>query len=141
MAICYYSLFTKSLLNIIIVMGGDIMIPKEVDYIKLGQRIKDLRIKKGLTQSELSEMIDCSNNHLSHIETAQCKLSLNMMLKIAYALDTSLDYFLLDTPFVRPETIINSEISEKLSKCSAATLVAVNKSIDTLITLQNELTD
>ena len=115
------------------------MIPKEVDYEKIGQRIRDLRISKGLTQAELSEIVDCSNNHLSHIETAQCKVSLNMLLKIAYSLDASLDYFLLDTPFARPESIINTEIAAKLSKCSSATLVAVNKSIDALLELQSEL--
>ena len=117
------------------------MMPKEVDYIKVGQRIRELRMLKNMTQSELSAMVNCSNNHLSHIETAQCKVSLNMLLKIAYALDSSLDYFLLDTPFARPESIIDREIAEKLKKCSAATLVAVNKSIDALIELQDELSE
>lgn len=115
------------------------MMPKEVDYEKIGQRIRELRISKGMTQADLSAIVDCSNNHLSHIETAQCKVSLNMMLKIAYALDTGLDYFLLDTPFARPESIIDTEIADKLKKCSSATLVAVNKSIDLLIALQDEL--
>lgn len=117
------------------------MMPKEVDYEKVGKRIRDLRISKGMTQAELSAVVECSNNHLSHIETAQCKVSLNMLLKLAYALDTSLDYFLLDTPFARPESIINIEISSKLSKCSSATLVAVNRSIDVLLELQAQLTE
>jgi len=115
------------------------MMPKEVDYGRIGQRIRELRASRGLTQAELSAMVDCSNNHLSHIETAQCKVSLNMLLKIAYALDTSLDYFLLDTPFARPESIINTEIAGKLRKCSSATLVAVNKSIDLLLELEKQL--
>lgn len=115
------------------------MVPKEVNYDKVGQRIRELRIQKGLTQSELSAMVDCSNNHLSHIETAQCKVSLNMILKIAYALETGLDYFLMDTPFARPESIINTEIAQKLDKCTSATLVAVNKSIDILLELQKQL--
>ncbi|MBQ8551246.1 MAG: helix-turn-helix transcriptional regulator [Clostridia bacterium] len=115
--------------------------PKEVDYEKVGQRIRDLRIKKGMTQADLAALVDCSNNHLSHIETAQCKVSLNMVLKIAYALDTSLDYFLLDTPFARPESIINMEIASKLTKCSTATLVAINKSIDVLLELQEQLSE
>ena len=88
------------------------MMPKEVDYEKVGQRIRELRISKGMTQADLSAIVDCSNNHLSHIETAQCKVSLNMMLKIAYALDTGLDCFLLDTPFARPESIIDTEFAD-----------------------------
>ena len=50
------------------------MMPKEVDYEKVGQRIRELRIAKGMTQADLSAIVDCSNNHLSHIETAQCKV-------------------------------------------------------------------
>ncbi len=117
------------------------MIPKEVDYERIGQRIRNLRVSKGMTQAELSEIINCSNNHLSHIETAYCKVSLNILLKIAYALEVSLDYFLLDTPFARPESIINFEISKKLNQCSSATLVAVNKSIDILLELQQQYTE
>lgn len=79
------------------------MMPKEVYYEKVGQRIRKLLMSKGMTQADLSAIVDCSNNHLSYIETAQCKVSLNMILKIAYALDTNLDYFLLDIPFARPE--------------------------------------
>jgi transcriptional regulator with XRE-family HTH domain len=94
-----------------------------------------------MTQAELSEMVNCSNNHLSHIETAQCKVSLGMLLKVAYALDTSLDYFLLDTPFARPESIIDKEISQKLKLCSSATLVAINKTIDSFIELQEQISE
>ena len=52
------------------------MIPKEVDYARIGQRIRSLRQSKNMTQAELSALVDCSNNYLSHIETAQCKVSL-----------------------------------------------------------------
>ena len=117
------------------------VVPKEVEYFKIGQRIRVLRLERGLTQAELSAMVNCSNNHLSHIETAQCNVSLNILLKIAYALDTSMDYFIFDTPFARPNAIINAEIAEKLSKCSPATLVAVNKMIDILLEQQDTLTE
>lgn len=117
------------------------MVPKEVDYAKIGQRIRRMRLEKGLTQADLSDMVNCSNNHLSHIETAQCKVSLGMLLKLSYALEVSLDYFLLDTPFAQPEVIINNDIADKLSKCSPATLVAVSRMIDTLLEQQDALTE
>ena len=116
------------------------MMPKDVDYAKIGSRIRKLRIERGLTQYELSAKIDCSNNYLSHIETAQTKASLGMLLRIAFALDTSLDYFLLDTPFVRSETIIETEISAKLRKCRPETVVAVNQIIDVLYEQEQRLT-
>lgn len=69
------------------------MIPKEVDYARIGQRIRSLRQSKNMTQAELSALVDCSNNYLSHIETAQCKVSLSMLLKLSYALGESIEYF------------------------------------------------
>ena len=86
----------------------------ELDYKMIGQRIRAERNKKGWQQAELAFRAGMTAAHLSHIETAQCKVSLNMMLKIAYALDTGLDYFLLDTPFACPESIIDTEIADKL---------------------------
>ena len=54
------------------------MIPGEVDYERIGKRIRKLRIEKGLTQAALSAMADCSNNYLSHVETAQTKITLGI---------------------------------------------------------------
>ena len=113
---------------------------KEVDYTKIGARIRKLRMEKGLTQAELSELADCSNNYLSHVETAQSKVSLTVLLRIATALDTSLDYFLLDTPFARPSTLMETEIAAKLQRCSPAALVAVNHMLDALLELEKQLT-
>jgi transcriptional regulator with XRE-family HTH domain len=115
------------------------MIPKEVDYAKIGQRIRSLRQSKNMTQAELSALVDCSNNYLSHIETAQCKVSLSMLLKLSYALEESIEYFLLDTPYACAETIINREISKKLAKCSPSTLNVASKMIDILLEQQDSL--
>lgn len=115
------------------------MIPKEVDYAKIGQRIRSLRQSKNMTQAELSALVDCSNNYLSHIETAQCKVSLSMLLKLSYALEESKEYFLLDTPYACAETIINREISKKLAKCSPSTLNVASKMIDILLEQQDSL--
>lgn len=52
-----------------------IMLP-EIDFERIGQRVKQARIDKGYTQAELGEVIGCSNNHMSHIETGQTKVSL-----------------------------------------------------------------
>ncbi len=112
----------------------------EIDYTKIGQRIRKARQKLGLNQSELSERVGCSNNHMSHIEIGQTKLSLPMLLKLSYALGENLDYFLLDTPFAKSESIIDAEIAQKLNQCAPATLIAVNKMLDALLEQQSTLT-
>ena len=109
-----------------------IMLP-EIDFERIGQRVKQARIDKGYTQAELGEVIGCSNNHMSHIETGQTKVSLSLLLKLAYALDMDLNFFLMDTPYVEKDRMIDSEIANKLSQCSPSTLLSVNKIIDVLL--------
>ena len=111
----------------------------DIDYTKIGQRIRTARQEQGLKQSELGAMVGCSNNHMSHIEIGQTKVSLTMLLRISLALGKNLDYFLMDTPFVSKDTIINSEIAEKLSKCKPATLVAINKISDIFLEQESGL--
>lgn len=82
----------------------------EIDYVKVGQRIKQARLENNMSQAELGEKIGCSNNHMSHVEIGQTKPSLPMILKLSLVLNKSLDYFFLDTPFTQNEIIINTSI-------------------------------
>ena len=104
-----------------------------VDFTKIGQRIKAARLEKGLNQSELGELVGCSNNHMSHVEVGQTKVSLSMLMKLSLVLEKDFDYFLMDTPYVRQERLIDTEI---LKKCTPATLISVNKIIDILLEQQ-----
>ncbi|MBQ8232284.1 MAG: helix-turn-helix transcriptional regulator [Lachnospiraceae bacterium] len=108
----------------------------DVDFVKIGKRIKSARLEKGLSQADLGASVGCSNNHMSHVEVGQTKVSLTMLLKIAYALDKDFDYFLLDTPYAKNESLINSEIAEKLQQCNSTTLVTISKMIDILLEQQ-----
>ena len=111
----------------------------EVDYLRIGQRIKSARLDQGLNQAELGKLVGCSNNHMSHIEIGQTKVSLSMLLRISYVLKKDLNYFLLDTPYAKRESIVNGEIAQKLEKCNSTTLVAISRMIDILIEQQSAL--
>lgn len=115
------------------------MLP-EIEYIKIGQRIRAARLDKEINQSELGALVGCSNNHMSHIEIGQTKVSLSMLLKLAFVLDKDLDFFLLDTPYAKRDNIINDEIAEKLKQCNVDTLIAANKILDILLEQQKNLT-
>lgn len=115
----------------------DSSMPPEIDYVKIGQRIRSARMDKKLSQAELGALVGCSNNHMSHIEIGQTKVSLTMLMRIAYVLEKSIDYFLLDTPYAKRENIIDAEIAEKLNRCDSVTLLAVNKMLDILLEQQN----
>lgn len=112
----------------------------EIDYVKVGQRIKAARLSKGLNQSELGALIGCSNNHMSHVEVGQTKVSLPMLVKLSVVLEKDFDYFLLDTPYVRQDRMIDTEIVKKLRQCNPATLISVSKMIDVLIDQQDMCT-
>ena len=43
----------------------------EIDYKAIGQRIKIARIKKGITQEAVADLIDITPAHMSNVETGK----------------------------------------------------------------------
>lgn len=91
---------------------------KAVDYAKLGLRIKEMRLKRGLTQDRLAELVGCNVSHISNIENNYTKLSLNVLFAISNALDTSIDY-LLSEQYDNELSALDSAILNAVQKCDA----------------------
>ena len=53
-----------------------------MDYYAIGQRIRKFRKACGLSQEELAEKVGISTTHMSHIETGNTKLSLQVLVDI-----------------------------------------------------------
>ena len=68
-----------------------------IDYISIGNRIKQARQDKGLTQSNLAEILSVSPEYVSKLETAHTKPSLTTLSEISSILSTSLTYLLEGT--------------------------------------------
>ena len=68
----------------------------EIDYKAIGQRIKIARIKKGITQEAVADLIDITPAHMSNVETGKTKVSLPTLIEIANALSVSVDVLLCD---------------------------------------------
>lgn len=64
----------------------------ELNYIKIGLRIKNKRKELKLTQEKLSEIIDVSPSYISEIERGSSICSLQTISNIANTLNTNLDY-------------------------------------------------
>lgn len=92
---------------------------QEIDYAKLGGKIKTLRLKRGLTQEALAELVHCYTSHVSNIENSHTKVSLNTLLAIANALDTSIDY-LLSEQYDDPSLALDNEILRVVQGCDNA---------------------
>lgn len=85
-----------------------------VDYKVLGKRIKAARVEAGCTQEVLAEQASLSADHISHIETANTKLSLPALVAIANALGVSVDKLLSDSIY-QSKAHLMDEVSDLFS--------------------------
>ncbi len=88
-----------------------------IDYDKLGQRIGNLRSRKGLSQEELSEAITVSREHINRIESGKRGVTLDSLIDIANALGVSADDLLVDS-LENSASTADSEIHRLLLDCT-----------------------
>lgn len=104
--------------------GGDRTIGvKELDYVKIGQRIREARSKLGLQQAEVAYRTGLTTSHMSHVETGQTKVALPTIVKIANALSVSVDELLFDS-IEQVKPVYDKWIAQELEDCDAAELQA-----------------
>ncbi len=89
----------------------------QINYILLGQRIRAIRTKKGITQMELAERIDRSPAYMSYVETAYKFCSLDTLVRVANELNVSTDDLLIDS-LANTVKVSNYEFAPILSDCS-----------------------
>ncbi len=88
-----------------------------MDYYEIGQRIRKTRKLRGLSQEKLAEMVGISTTHMSHIETANTKMSLSTFAEIAFALEVRTDELLYGNKPRNPDISI-TYIAELLDDCT-----------------------
>ncbi len=104
---------------------------QEIDYAKLGQKIKEIRLKLGLTQDNLAEIVNCNTSHISNIENNHTKVSLNVLLAIANALNTSIDY-LLSEQYDNTALALDNAVLRALQDCDNQKKEKILKMIEIL---------
>lgn len=67
---------------------------KFVDYMLLGNRIKDVRKEAKMTQEQLAEKLGISTAYMSQIETGKASVNLNRLAQISFLLKTDIGFFL-----------------------------------------------
>ena len=103
----------------------------------VGQRIREARKNKRLSQNELAEMAQISPSHMSDIENGKTSLSLDIFMRLTEALQVSADW-LLQTNVPSVAHIQGGEISAILSDCSATKTQALIKMLKTMKTTLGE---
>lgn len=84
----------------------------EIDYISVGERIKNTRISKNITQDKLAELIEVNQSHLSNIERGKTKMSTDTLVNISRSLNTSIDYLLFGDIILEYDQYTNMAILE-----------------------------
>lgn len=68
-----------------------------MDYKRLGDRIREERLKLNLTQAKLAEAVDISDTYMGAIERGERSLTLDTLVRLANRLGVTVDYLLSDS--------------------------------------------
>lgn len=104
---------------------------RELDFQKIGAKIRERRLSLGYTQDYLANHLDVDTSHISNIEHGRCKVSLTALVGIANAMDCSVDYFLVSE--YRNEALpVDTELIKKLQNCDINKKKQISRIIDVL---------
>lgn len=98
-------------------------------YSKIGTRIRELRLQKGMTQQDLAERAEISVSFLSFLEKANRKGSLQTYADLASALEIELSELFQDR-YASKKKVARS--GNAFPKLSAAEFRAIYKFVKTL---------
>ena len=82
-----------------------------MDYKRLGDRIREERLRLHLTQATLAEAIDISDTYMGAIERGERSLTLDTLLRLVNRLGVTVDY-LLDDYVSNSDIIILEEFKQ-----------------------------
>lgn len=69
---------------------------QDVDRIYYGQRIMQLRKQRGMTQQQLADAVGISREHIARIEAGKYSVGLDILVKVAKAMDMKLEFVTTD---------------------------------------------
>ena len=88
-----------------------------LDYRYIGQRIREERIRAGLSQTLLADFTDSSPQYISHIENGRKKASLDIVVRISNVLRISVDRLLFGD-VINCQEALDEELNELFYDCS-----------------------
>ena len=68
-----------------------------MDYKRLGERIREERLRLNLTQAQLAEAVDISDTYMGAIERGERSLTLDTLVRLVNRLGVTVDYLLSDS--------------------------------------------
>ncbi|MBQ7316510.1 MAG: helix-turn-helix transcriptional regulator [Clostridia bacterium] len=103
-----------------------------MDKLTMGDRIKEVRKKQGLTQEQLAERLDISVEFIGQIERGIKLPSMHVFIKLIETLNVSADYLLRDSVSTG-QLFGDNAIGRKVEKLTPKQRIALEALIDTYI--------
>ncbi|MCL2099065.1 MAG: helix-turn-helix domain-containing protein [Oscillospiraceae bacterium] len=102
-----------------------------MNYIQLGERIREERLKLKLTQAGLAEKADISEAYAGQLERGERKPALETVVRLANVLEVSVDYLLKDSVEGSNENIVNQfrQLIYDMNIQNKQLIIEVNKTI------------
>ena len=106
-----------------------------IDYGSIGQKVKAIRLNRGITQEQLAEAAGVGVTHISHLETGSGTVSLKVFLAIVNYLNCSADEILCkEITTARP--IVDNWLVDLVSDCDQTEIKII---ADTVASLKHTL--
>lgn len=104
----------------------------------IGQNIQKARLKKGITQEQLSEICNVSDRHISIIERGLSSGSISVLIKICNALDIAPNYVFKDVTNTKNNNIdiLPNDVSISYLKLGTESKQLANTIIKELYNIQ-----
>lgn len=106
-----------------------------IDYSSIGYKVKQARIKAGITQEQLAEAVGVGVTHISHLETGSGTVSLKVFIAIVNFLNCSADD-LLCKEIKTAKPFVDNWLTELVADCDQTEIKII---ADTITTLKRSL--
>lgn len=77
-----------------------------MDNVKLGKRIREERLRLGLTQEDLAEYSNISLTYMGRVERGERNMTVKTLVNIANALGVTIDYLLDSAVNIKDDNLI-----------------------------------
>ncbi len=109
-----------------------------MNHVMISNRIQHYRHLAKLTQEQLADMVDASDTYIRKLESGDRLPSLDMLLKLSKALNTTPNHLLLSTSVLGKST--SSSILDLLSDCTPSEFFVLYENMANLKGLLRENT-
>lgn len=106
-----------------------------IDYVDIGQRIKQKRAERGFTQEKLSELVGIGPSHMSHIEGGTTVPSFEVFIALLNVLECSADE-LLCREIIAAKSVCDNWLTKLIEDCDPTETKILS---DTLVNLKATL--